>query len=38
MKILKSVDAGQRLAEEDFIWLSTTAEQYFSEELRAAYH
>jgi hypothetical protein len=38
MKILKSVDAGQRLTEEDFIWLSTTAEQYFSEELRAAYH
>jgi len=38
MKILKSVDAGQRLTEEDFIWLSTTAEKYFSEELRAAYH
>ena len=38
MKILKSVDSGQRLSEEDFIWLSTAAEEYFSNELRAAYH
>jgi tetratricopeptide (TPR) repeat protein len=38
MKLLKSVDAGQRLSEEDFVWLSTVAKDYFSEELRAAYH
>ncbi|NCA90173.1 MAG: hypothetical protein EOM92_15060 [Gammaproteobacteria bacterium] len=38
MKILKSVDAGRRLQDEDVVWLSTTAEEYFSEELRAAYH
>jgi tetratricopeptide (TPR) repeat protein len=38
MKILKSVDAGRRLREDDVVWLSTVAEEYFSEELRAAYH
>lgn len=38
MQLLKSVDAGQRLSEEDFVWLSTVAKDYFSEELRAAYH
>jgi hypothetical protein len=38
MKLLKSVDAGSRLSEEDFVWLSTVAKDYFSEELRAAYH
>lgn len=38
MKILKSVDAGQRLTEEDVVWLSTVAEEYFSEEISAAYH
>jgi hypothetical protein len=38
MEILKRVDAGQRLSEEDFVWLSTAGEEYFAEELRAAYH
>jgi hypothetical protein len=38
MKLLKSVDAGQRLSEEDFVWLSTVGKDYFSEQLRAAYH
>lgn len=37
-KILKTVDAGQRLSEKDFVWLSAAAEEYFSDELRAAYH
>jgi hypothetical protein len=38
MAILKRVDAGQRLSEEDFVWLSTAGEDYFTDELRAAYH
>jgi hypothetical protein len=38
MEILKRVDAGQRLSTEDFVWLSTAGEDYFTEELRAAYH
>ena len=38
MKILKTVDAGQRLSESDFVWLSTVAEAYFSNVLRSAYH
>ncbi|HRZ53084.1 MAG TPA: hypothetical protein P5284_07925 [Candidatus Contendobacter sp.] len=38
MDILKRVDAGQRLSLEDFVWLSSVAEDYFTKELRAAYH
>lgn len=38
MSILKKVDSDQRLSEEDFVWLSTLGEIYFSDELRAAYH
>jgi hypothetical protein len=38
MDILKRVDAGQRLSEEDFVWLSSEGEDYFTEKLRAAYH
>ena len=38
MSILKKVDVDQRLSEEDFLWLSTVGEPYFSVELRAAYH
>ena len=38
MEILKRVDAGQRLSEEDFVWLSSAGEDYFTDELRAAYH
>jgi hypothetical protein len=38
MDILKHVDASQRLSEQDFVWLSTVGKDYFTEELRAAYH
>ena len=38
MDILKRVDAGQRLSGEDFVWLSFVGKDYFTEELRAAYH
>lgn len=38
IKILKDVDAGQRMSEEDFVWLSSAGEDYFTDELRAAYH
>lgn len=38
MEILKRVDAGQRLSEVDVVWLSSAGEDYFTEELRAAYH
>jgi len=38
MGILRSLDAGQRLGEEDFVWLSTVAKDYFSDQIRAAYH
>ena len=38
MKILKRVDADQRLSQEDFVWLSSVGERYFSDQLRTAYH
>lgn len=38
MNILKSVDAGQRFSDEDYVWLSSVGETYFSDELRTAYH
>lgn len=38
MAILKGVDSGNRLAENDVVWLKTEAEEYFTDELQAAYH
>ncbi len=38
MKILKNVGADQRLSQEDFVWLSSVGELYFSDQLRTAYH
>jgi tetratricopeptide (TPR) repeat protein len=38
MKILKDVDANRRLSEEDFVWLSSVGENYFSDQLRTDYH
>lgn len=38
MSILRNVDASRRLSQEDFVWLSSVGEDYFSDELRAAYH
>ena len=38
MSILESVDAGQRLGEETFVWLSSVGKPYFSDQLRTAYH
>ena len=38
MEILERADAGQRLSEDDFVWLSTAGKDYFTEKLRAAYH
>jgi hypothetical protein len=38
MAILKGVDSGKRLAEKDIVWLKTEAEEYFTAELRVAFH
>ena len=38
MSILECVDAGQRLREETFVWLSSVGKPYFSDQLRTAYH
>lgn len=38
MDILKHIDSGSRLAEDDFVWLSTAAKEHFTEVLRRAYH
>lgn len=38
MEVLHHIDSGNRLAEDDFVWLTTTAESHFTEELRKAYH
>jgi tetratricopeptide (TPR) repeat protein len=38
MAILKRVDSGQRMSGDDFVWLSTAGDAYFSDPLRAAYH
>ncbi len=38
MDILKRVGSGKRVTEKDFIWLSTTGEEYFSDQLKTAYH
>lgn len=38
MDILKNIDTGNRLGDDNFLWLKTEAEQYFTCELRKAYH
>jgi len=38
MTILKCVDSGGRLAENDVVWLKTVAQEYFTEELQEAFH
>lgn len=38
MKILRRVDNGIRLSEDEVIWLSTEGEEYFTEELKEAFH
>lgn len=38
MNILRSVDRDQRLSKEDFDWLSSVGKDYFSDQLRTAYH
>lgn len=38
MAILRRVDAGHRLSEEDFVWMSSVGEDYFTDALKAAYH
>lgn len=38
MSILRKVDADERLDEEDTVWLSTVGKEYFTVELRSAYH
>lgn len=38
MAILKGVDSGNRLAEDDVVWLKAEAEVYFTDELQEAYH
>lgn len=38
MDTLKRIDSGKRLAEDDFVWLTTAAKEHFTEELQQAYH
>lgn len=38
MDILRSLDRGNRLSDNDSLWLTTTGKEYFSEELRVAFH
>lgn len=38
MDILTRIDAGNRLAEDDVVWLNTVAKEYFSEVLQKVYH
>lgn len=38
MDILHHIDSGNRLAEDDFVWLTSVARDFFSEELQKAYH
>lgn len=37
-KLLQQVDAGNRLPDEELMWLGTTAKKHFTRELRHAYH
>jgi tetratricopeptide (TPR) repeat protein len=38
MNILRSVDTGSRLSDQDYVWLCTVGNAYFSGQLRADYH
>lgn len=38
MSILRTVDAGRRIGEVDYAWLCSEGEEYFTEQLRMAYH
>ena len=38
MNILKSADAGLRLSDDDYVWLSSVGKLYFSDQLHNAYH
>ncbi|SDR80514.1 hypothetical protein SAMN05216271_0444 [Halopseudomonas sabulinigri] len=38
MAILQNIDSGNRLADEDFVWLNTEVREHFTEELRKTYH
>lgn len=38
MNILRKADASLRFSEEDFAWLSSAGEDYFSDEIYTAYH
>lgn len=38
MAIIKGIDAGQRIADHDFVWLKLEAKQHFTVLLREAYH
>jgi hypothetical protein len=38
MDILRRVDLGQRLSEDDLLWLKTDGEDYYTQELREKYH
>ena len=38
MDILRRVDAGNRFAEEDVLWLSTEGEEYYTEALQVTFH
>ncbi|MBX9754358.1 MAG: hypothetical protein K2X80_06360 [Pseudomonadaceae bacterium] len=38
MDILQNIDSGNRLADDDFVWLNTEVQEHFTQELRKAYH
>lgn len=38
MNILRRVDRGTRLSDKEVVWLSTDGQEYFSQELREAFH
>ena len=37
-EILQRIDAGNRLTEDDFVWLTTAGKKHFTEPLKKAYH
>jgi hypothetical protein len=38
MDVLQNVDAGNRMADQDFVWLNAEGRQHFTGKLREAYH
>lgn len=38
MDILRRLDAGKRLSEQDVLWLSTHGDDYYTEKVRSAFH